>query len=100
MLRLFVALAYPIFLIPLYLDWSRRQAENQIDKMQRSVFNSPGMEAPVPPPVVVGGALLLVGYWAVTRLFGVQGWPRAVGVLLGVPVGVAIFTQRQAGHGK
>jgi hypothetical protein len=100
MLRLFVALAYPIFLIPLYLDWSRRQAESQIDKMQRSVFNSPGMEAPVPPPVVVGGALLLVGYWVVTQIFGVQGWLRTVGALLGAPVGVAIFTQRQAGRGK
>ncbi len=100
MLRLFVALAYPIFLIPLYLDWSRRQAESQIDKMQRSVFNSPGMEAPVPPPVVMGGALLLVGYWVVTQIFGVQGWLRTVGALLGAPVGVAIFTQRQAGRGK
>jgi hypothetical protein len=98
MLRLLIALAYPIFITPLYLDWSRRQAESQIDKMQRSVFNSPGMEAPVPPPVVVGGALLLVGYWLLTRLFGVQGWLRALGVLLGIPVGVAIFTQRQAGE--
>jgi hypothetical protein len=98
MLRLFVTLAYPILLIPLYLDWSRRQAENQIDKMQRSVFNSPGMEAPVPPPVIVGGALLLAGYWLVTKLLGVQGWLQAIGIVLGAPVGVAIFTQRQAGR--
>jgi hypothetical protein len=99
MLRLFVALAYPIFLIPLYLDWSRGQAEDQIDKMQQAVFNSPGVEAPVPPPVVVGGALLLLGYWGVTRLFGVQGWLRFWGVVIGAPIGVAIFTQRQAGRG-
>jgi hypothetical protein len=96
MLRFLVTFAYPIFLIPLYLDWSRRQAEGQIDKMQRSVFNSPGMEAPVPPTVLVGGALLLMGYWAITRIFGVQGWLRALGVLIGAPIGVAIFTQRQA----
>lgn len=100
MLRVFVAFAYPILLIPLYLDWSRRQAESQIDKMQRSVFNSPGVEAPVPPPVLLGGALLLLGYWGVTRLFGVQGWLRALAVLLGTPVGVAIFMQRQASQGK
>lgn len=100
MLRLLIALGYPIFFIPLYLEWSRRQAENQIDKMQRSVFNSPGVEAPVPPPVIVGGALLLVGYWLVTRLFGVGGWLRFLGMLLGAPVGVAIFTQRQADQGK
>jgi hypothetical protein len=99
MLRLLVALAYPIFLIPLYLDWSRGQAEDQIDKMQQAVFNSPGAEAPVPPPVVVGGALLLLGYWGVTRLFGVRGWQRFWGVVIGAPIGVAIFTQRQAGRG-
>src|SRR6187402_2944779 len=97
MLRLLIALAYPIFLIPAYLEWSRRQAEDQIDKMQRSVFNSPGMEAPVPPPVLVGGAALLTGYWIVTKLFGVPGWMRTIGVLLGTPVGVAIFMQGQAG---
>jgi hypothetical protein len=100
MLRFLIAFGYPILLTPLYLEWSRSQAESQIDKMQRSVFNSPGSEAPVPPPVILGGALLLIGYWAVTRLFGVAGWLRALGVLLGVPVGVAIFAQRQAGRGK
>jgi len=99
MLRLLIALGYPILLVPLYLDWSRRQAESQIDKMQRSVFNSPGTEAPVPPPVIVGGALLLLGYWGMTKLFGVQGWLRAIGVVIGAPVGVAIFTRRQTGRG-
>jgi hypothetical protein len=100
MLRLIIAFAYPIFLVPLYLEWSRDQAENQIDKMQRAVFNSPGMQAPVPAPVVAAGALLLAGYWLVTRLFGVPGWLRALALLMGVPVGVAIFTQRQANQGK
>lgn len=98
MLRLIIALGYPILLVPLYLDWSRRQAENQIDKMQRSVFNSPGAEAPVPPPVIVGGALLMLGYWGISKLFGVQGWLRALGVVIGTPVGVAIFTRRQSGQ--
>lgn len=97
-LRLFIALAYPIFLVPLYLDWSRRQAESQIDKMQRSVFNSPGAEAPVPPPVILGGVGLLVGFGLLTKLFGAPGWMRAVGLILGAPIGVAIFMQRQAGR--
>jgi hypothetical protein len=100
MLRLLITLAYPILLIPLYLDWSRRQAESQIDKMQRSVFNSPGMEAPVPPPVIIGGTALMVGYWIVTKLLGAPGWLQAAGIVLGAPVGVAIFTQRQAGRDK
>jgi hypothetical protein len=100
MLRFFITLAYPILLIPLYLDWSRRQAESQIDKMQRAVFNSPGTEAPVPPPVIMGGAALLVGYWIVTKLVDAPGWLRAAGIVLGAPVGVAIFTQRQASRDK
>lgn len=97
-LRLFIALAYPILLIPLYLDWSRRQAESQIDKMQQSVFNSPGAEAPVPPAVILGGAGLLIGFGLLTKLFGAQGWVRAVGLILGAPIGVAIFMQRQVGR--
>lgn len=100
MLRVLTVFAYPILLIPLYLAWSRRQAEGQIDKMQRSVFNSPGMEAPVPPLVVAGGAGLLVGYWLLVRLVGAPGWLRFLGALVGAPVGVAIFTQRQVGQGK
>jgi hypothetical protein len=100
MFRFLLAFAYPIFLVPLYLEWSRGQSESQIDKMQAAVFNTPGAEAPVPSPVVVGGALLLAGYWGVTRLFGVQGWLRWLGALIGAPVGVAIFMQRQAGRNK
>ena len=97
MFRFLIAFAYPIFLIPLYLDWSRRQAESQIDKMQAAVFNTPGTEAPLPPVVMAAGALLLVGYWAVTQLLRVPGWLRVAGAVIGVPVGVAIFSQRQAG---
>jgi hypothetical protein len=100
MLRLLVAFAYPIFIVPFYLEWSRRQTESQIDKMQRAVFNTPGAEAPLPPLVVVGGALLLLGYWGLTRLFGVPGWLRLLAALIGGPVGVMIFMQRQAGQGK
>jgi hypothetical protein len=98
MLRLLIALAYPVYLVPLYLAWSRRQAEDQIDKMQRAAFNTPGMEAPVPPPVLVGGAALIIGYWIVTMLFGIRGWMRALGMILGVPLGVAIYIQGQAGQ--
>lgn len=100
MLRFLITLAYPIFLIPLYLDWSRRQVEGQIDKMQRAVFNTPGAETPVPPLVIIVGMMLLAGYWIVTKLLGAQGWLRMLGMVLGAPIGVAIFTQRQAGQDK
>jgi hypothetical protein len=97
MLRLLITLGYPIVLVPFYLEWSRRQAEGQIDKMQAAVFNTPGAEAPVPSSVVVGGALLILSYWGVTRLFGARGGLQLLGALIGVPAGVAIFAQRQAG---
>ena len=98
MLRLLATFLYPTLLIPLYLDWSRRQTEAQIDKMQRAVFNSPGTEAPVPPTVIVGGVGLLLGYGLLTSLIGARGWLRVAGLVLGAPVGVAIFMQRQAGR--
>jgi hypothetical protein len=50
--------------------------------------------------VIIGGTALLVGYWIVTKLLGAPGWLRAAGIVLGAPVGVAIFTQRQAGRDK
>lgn len=96
MLRFLLSLAYPVLLTPLYLDWSRGQAEAQIDKMQRSVFNTPGAEAPVPATVLMGGVGLLVGYGLWTGLLGQRGWRRAVGLVLGVPLGVTIFSLRQA----
>lgn len=100
MLRIFFAFAYPILLVPLYLEWSRKETEGQIDKMQAAVFNTPGAEAPVPPTVMAGGALLFIGYWLVARIAHVPGWMRLLGGLVGVPVGVGIFMQRQAGKGR
>jgi hypothetical protein len=96
MMRFLLNLAYPALLVPLYLDWSRRQAEAQIDKMQRSVFNTPGAEAPLPATVMMGGIGLLVGYGLWTGLLGQRGWQRAVGLVLGIPLGVTIFSLRQA----
>lgn len=96
MLRLLLSLAYPALLLPLYLDWSRDQAEAQIDKMQRAVFNTPGAEAPVPPPVMVGGVGLLLGYGIWTGMLGLRGWARGVGLLVGIPLGVTVFRTRQA----
>jgi hypothetical protein len=100
MIRFLIALAYSVLLIPLYLEWSRGQAESQIDKMQAAVFNTPGAEAPVPPRVIGVGALLLAGYWLLMRLLGAQGWLSALGMLVGAPAGVLIFAQRHAGRGQ
>lgn len=96
MIRFLLCLLYPFLLIPLYLDWSRAQAEGQIDKMQAAVFNTPGSEAPVPPAVVIGGVGLLAGYGLWARLLRLPGWARLLAMLLGAPLGVAVFVYRQA----
>jgi hypothetical protein len=96
MMRFLICLAYPALLLPLYLAWSQSQAEGQIDRMQQAVFNSPGMEAPVPPVVMIGGVGLLVGYGLLAQLLRLPGWLRLVAFGLGLPVGVAIFALRQA----
>jgi hypothetical protein len=96
MVRFLICLVYPALLLPLFLEWSQSQAEGQIDRMQQAVFNSPGMEAPVPPVVVIGGVGLLAGYGLVSRLLRLPGWLRLVALGLGLPVGVAIFSLRQA----
>ena len=51
----------------LFLRWARSQSEGQIDKMQEAVFNSPGVEAPVPPRVFVAAFGLLVVLWFINR---------------------------------
>jgi len=62
MTRFLISALYPTVLLPLYLNWARRQAEKQIDKMQDAAFNTPGAEAPIPPAVIVVGAAGLVGH--------------------------------------
>ncbi len=100
MLRLLLTFAYPILLLPIYLAWSFDQAEAQIDKMQRAVFNTPGAESPVPTPVVLAGASLLGGYGLLTWLVGVKGWVRVLALVVGAPIGVAVFAMRQAQRGR
>jgi hypothetical protein len=97
MMRFLIALAYPALLLPLYLAWSRDQAETQIDKMQEAVFNSPGTQAPLPPVVMLGGVGLLLGYGLLTWLLRLPGWLRLIALALGAPAGVAVFMRRQQG---
>ena len=60
--------------LPYYLEWSRAQAEEQIDEMQRAAFNTPGAESPVTPAVILGGMGLLFGHFALARLLGLRFW--------------------------
>lgn len=96
MTRLLICLLYPLLLTPIYLAWSRDQAEAQIDKMQQAVFDTPGSEAPIPPVVVVGGIGLLAGYGLLGWALRLPGWVRWAGLMLGLPLGVAVHVLRQS----
>lgn len=96
MIRFLICLLYPLLLTPIYLTWGRDQAETQIDKMQQAVFNTPGAEAPLPPRVLVAGLGVTTGYALWSRLLGIRrGW-SVLALVLGAPVGAAIFVLRQA----
>ena len=67
MLKFFFSTLYLAALLPLYLIWSREQMEGQIDKMQEAVFNTPGAESPVTPPMIVGGITLWTSHMVIAR---------------------------------
>lgn len=66
-IRIGASILYLASLLPLYLQWSKQQAEGQIDKMQEAVFNSPGAEATITPSVVTGGVTLLGSHFVIAR---------------------------------
>ena len=74
-----------------FLDWSWKQAEGQIDKMQAAAFNTPGAAAPIPPAVVGVGTGVLLGHVllsSVLRLGAERSW---LSLLLGGAAGTAIL---------
>lgn len=86
---------YTALLLPVFLRWGRQQAETQIDKMQESVFNTPGAEAPVPPLVLVGGIGLIGShFFFARRALNLKGWQALASWLLGLLLGLSIFLKR------
>jgi hypothetical protein len=83
-------------ILPLFLRWARAQTEYQIDKMQQAVFNSPGTDAPVPPPVVVTGLTLLSIHNVVSRWLGVRGPIWILSLLVGSAAGAAFWLRKRA----
>lgn len=66
-IRIGASILYLSAILPLYLQWSRQQAEGQIDKMQGAVFNSPGAEATMTPAMVIGGVAVLGSHFVIAR---------------------------------
>jgi hypothetical protein len=100
MLRWIVSTICLALLLPAYLAWGRRQAEGQIDKMQAAVFNTPGVEAPLPLPVILAGAGLFGGHFVLARRLGLRGWQAWLSLLLGSGAGVIFYLLRQQEGGS
>lgn len=66
-IRVGASILYLAAILPLYLQWSRQQAEGQLHKMQSAVFNSPGAESTMTPAMVVGGLAVLGSHFVISR---------------------------------
>lgn len=79
-------------LVSLYLSWSVQQTEKQIDQMQESAFNSPGVEAPIPPAVPLGALGLAALHLTVgsrfLRLKPLQAW---LSLVFGATAGTILY---------
>lgn len=99
MLRFLISTFCTALLTQLYLRWGRQQAEAQIDQMQQSVFNTPGMGAPVPPAVLLGGGAFLGAHFLVGKQFlHLKSWQTGFTLLLGAGLGILFFRQQRKGE--
>ena len=97
MLKFILSLLYPAVLLPLFLRWGGQQVEGQMDKMQAAAFNTPGAEAPVPPQVLLGGGLFLIGHFFVARtLLQQKGWQAWLSLLIGSALGMGLYLLNQS----
>lgn len=89
--RTFLATLINAALALTYLNWSREQAERQIDKMQANAFDTPGAESPVTPAVFGGGAALLLIHLINARLLHLRGWQTLVSLVLGLAASIGLL---------
>jgi hypothetical protein len=90
-MRFLLSLLAMIGMLPVYLQWSREQAEEQIERMQEAAFNTPGAEAPVPAPVLLAGAGVLTGHFVIARFLRLNAWQALLSLFFGVVGGIALF---------
>jgi hypothetical protein len=78
-----------------FLRWSQAQVDAQFDKMQQKVHFTPGAEAPLPPPVALGGAGLLTLHLLLGRwLLRLRAWQSLLSLLFGMIAGLILFLNR------
>lgn len=66
----------------------------QVERMQREAFNTPGVGSPLPPTVLMGATALLSGHWLLNRLLRLHVWQGLLALLLGGAAGASIFWAR------
>ena len=91
MIRTLLSTLITALLVLPYLNWSRVQTEQQIDKMQAAAFDTPGAESPVTPAVMGGGLALLLIHFIGARQLGLRAWQTLASLLMGVAIGGGIF---------
>jgi hypothetical protein len=95
MLRFLITSAMWAVMLPPFIRWGRAQVEFQIDKMQQAVFNSPGSEAPVPPPVYITGLTLLSLHNLVSRWLGIRGPLWVLSLVVGSMAGGLLYLKKR-----
>ena len=91
-MRFWASVLTTLSVIPLWLRWGLDQSEQQIDKMQEAVFNSPGTQAPVTPPVLLAtGALLSAHLLLGLAIFRLSFWRTLLSLLVSLAAGIGIF---------
>jgi hypothetical protein len=75
---------------PFFFRWARAQAEGQIDKMQQGVHGTPGVESPLPAPVIAVGAGIVVGHTALAWLLRLGWWESILSFAAGLGAGLAL----------
>lgn len=78
-------------ILPFYLQWSRAQAEERIDRMQEAAFNTPGAEAPVTPAVLAAGVGVIAGHFVLARLLRLRFWQALLSLPAGLAAGVGVY---------
>ncbi|MEZ4708425.1 MAG: hypothetical protein R3A44_14530 [Caldilineaceae bacterium] len=91
-MRFWASVLTTLSVIPFWLRWGLDQSERQIDKMQEAVFNSPGSQAPVTPPVLLASGVLAAGHLFLgLALFRLGFWRTLLSFLVSLAAGVGLF---------
>ena len=94
MIRIILSVIYNAATWFQFLDRAWSQTEGQIDKMQDAAFDTPGAAPPVPPAILVAGAGVLAGHFALSKILRLRPWQSVLSLALGIAAGAALVLLR------